>query len=104
MLLMNLIGHAIPNIGNDEKAARNNRPFGLSKFRPTLSTKGQSISNCSTEIKDIYTIFSTSSNNSLNSYKLSTSITTLANILKQGQGRKHRIGREYAYLGIADKK
>jgi hypothetical protein len=84
MLFMNLIGRAIPNIGNDEKKAGNSRAFGPSKFGPTLSSKGQSISNCSTEMEDICTIFSAPSNNRLNSYKLSASITTLAKILKQG--------------------
>lgn len=40
ILFINLIGYMILNIQNDKKDTGNSRAFGLSKFGPTLSTKG----------------------------------------------------------------
>jgi hypothetical protein len=88
MLFMNLIGRMILNIWNDEKDAGNNKASELYKFGPTSSTsvssKGQLISNFCTAMDDVWTLLSDPSNNSLNSYRLSASITRLAKILKQG--------------------
>jgi hypothetical protein len=88
MLFMNLIGRMILNIWNDEKDAGNNKASELYKFGPTSSTsvssKGQLISNFCTAMEDVCTLLSAPSNNSLNSYRLSASITRLAKILKQG--------------------
>lgn len=88
LLFMNLIGRVILNIWNDEKDAGNNKASELYKFGPTSSTsvssKGQLISNFCTAMEDVCTLLSAPSNNSLNSHRLSASITRLAKILKQG--------------------